>query len=60
VKTRGELVKPTGLHQPMTVSWVWLYRNAAPEQRFVMSNLDLGGTYLAQVGKRRWRIEAFF
>ena len=25
-----------------------------------MSNLDLGGKYLARVGKRRWRIEAFF
>ncbi|WP_189093951.1 transposase, partial [Deinococcus ruber] len=60
VHTRGELVKPRGLHQRMCVSWVWLYRNAEPEQRFVMSNLDLGGTYLARVGKRRWRIEAFF
>jgi hypothetical protein len=37
-----------------------LYRNDEPEQRFVMSNLDLGGKYLARVGKRRWRIEAFF
>ena len=25
-----------------------------------MSNLNLGGKYLAWVGKRRWRIEAFF
>ncbi|WP_353885749.1 transposase [uncultured Deinococcus sp.] len=25
-----------------------------------MSNLDLGGKYLARMGKRRWRIEAFF
>ena len=25
-----------------------------------MSNFDLGGKYLARVGKRRWRIEAFF
>lgn len=60
VLTRGEMVKPTGLHQPMTLSWVWLYRNAEPEQRFVMPNLDLGGKYLARVGKQRWRIEAFF
>ena len=44
----------------MCLSWVWLYRNDEPEQRFVMSNLDLGGKYLARVGKRRWRIEAFF
>lgn len=57
---RGSLVKPTGLDQTMCISWVWLYRNKEPEQRFVMSNLDLGGKYLARVGKRRWRIEAFF
>lgn len=57
---RGSLVKPTGLDQIMCVSWVWLYRNKEPEQRFVMSNLDLGGVYLARIGKRRWRIEAFF
>ena len=57
---RGSLVKPCGLDQAMCVSWVWLYRNKEPEQRFVMSNLDLGGKYLARVGKRRWRIEAFF
>ena len=25
-----------------------------------MSNLNLGGKYLARVGKRQWRIEAFF
>ena len=25
-----------------------------------MSNLNLGGKYLARVGKRRWSIEAFF
>ena len=42
VLTRGEMVKPRGLHQPMCLSWVWLYRNDEPEQRFVMSNLDLG------------------
>lgn len=60
ILTRGEVVKPRGLHQPMCVSWVWLYRNKEPEQRFVMSNLELGGKYLARVGKRRWRIEAFF
>ena len=60
VLARGEVVKPRGLHQPMTLSWVWLYRNKEPEQRFVMSNLELGGKYLARVGKRRWRIEAFF
>ena len=57
---RGSLVKPTGLDQTMCISWVWLYRNKEAEQRFVMSNLDLGGTYLARLGKRRWRIEAFF
>lgn len=57
---RGSRVKLTGLDQTMYVSWVWLYRNKEPEQRFVMSNLDLGGKYLARVGKRRWRIEAFF
>ncbi|KQQ98230.1 hypothetical protein ASF71_22050 [Deinococcus sp. Leaf326] len=57
---RGSLVQPKGLHQTMCVSWVWLYRNKEPEQRFVMSNLDLGGVYLARLGKRRWRIEAFF
>ena len=56
---RGSLVKPTGLDQPMCVSWVWLYRNTEPEQRFVMSNLNLGGKYLACVGRRRWRIEGF-
>lgn len=44
----------------MCVSWIWLYRNKEPEQRFVMSNLDLGGKYLARMGKRRWQIEAFF
>ena len=60
ILTRGEMVKPRGLHQPMCLSWVWLYRNDEPEQRFVMSNLNLGGKYLARVGKRRWRIEAFF
>ncbi|KQR00640.1 hypothetical protein ASF71_21655 [Deinococcus sp. Leaf326] len=57
---RGSLVKPCGLDQTMCISWVWLYRNTEPEQRFVMSNLDLGGKYLARMGKRRWRIEAFF
>ncbi|MFW8628630.1 transposase, partial [Deinococcus sp. ME38] len=40
--------------------WAWLYRNKEPEQRFVMSNINLGGKYLARVGKRRWRIEGFF
>ena len=25
-----------------------------------MSNINLGGKYLARVGKRRWRIEGFF
>ncbi|MGY2894702.1 transposase [Deinococcus sp. UYEF24] len=54
------MVKPRGLHQLMCLSWVWLYRNDEPEQRFVVSNLDLGGKYLARVGKRRWRIEVFF
>ncbi|MFT2720389.1 transposase [Deinococcus sp. A31D244] len=44
----------------MYVSWAWLYRNKEPEQRFVMSNINLGGKYLARVGKRRWRIEGFF
>ncbi|WP_052326889.1 transposase [Deinococcus peraridilitoris] len=44
----------------MTVSWVWLYRNAVPEQRFVMTNRVLGGVHLARIGKRRWKIEAFF
>ncbi|OLV16784.1 hypothetical protein BOO71_0010870 [Deinococcus marmoris] len=57
---RGSLVKPTGLDQAMCVSWVWLYRNKEPEQRFVMSNLDLGGKYLARVGKRRWRTLRLF
>ncbi|KQR07168.1 hypothetical protein ASF71_21125 [Deinococcus sp. Leaf326] len=32
---RGSLVKPTGLDQTMCISWVWLYRNTEPEQRFV-------------------------
>ena len=57
---RGSRVKPRGLDPTMCVSWVWSYRNKEPEPRFVMSNLDLGGKYLARVGKRRWRIEAFF
>lgn len=57
---RDNLVQPKGLSQTMCVSWVWLYRNKELEQRFVMSNLDLGGVYLARLGKRRWRIEAFF
>nr|WP_232337937.1 transposase [Deinococcus arboris] len=57
---RGSLVQPKGLHQTMYISWVWLYRDKEPEQRFVMSNLNLGGVDLARLGKRRWRIEAFF
>ncbi|PTA66744.1 transposase [Deinococcus arcticus] len=75
VRCTRKLVDGTSIHQLMTrgckaqlkdlvptmyISWVWLYRNKEPEQRFVMSNVDLGGTYLARVGKRRWRIEAFF
>ncbi|WP_051097059.1 hypothetical protein [Deinococcus aquatilis] len=44
----------------MCVSWVWLHRNHEPEQRFVMSNLNLGGVYLARVGKGRERVEASF
>ncbi|SMB83974.1 hypothetical protein [Deinococcus hopiensis] len=50
---RGSLLRPTGLDHVMCISWVWLYRNKAPEQRFVRSNLDLGGKYLARVKKRR-------
>lgn len=57
---RGGVVGLRDLDPPMCISWVWLYRNKEPEQRFVMSNLDLDGRYLARLGKRRWRIEAFF
>ncbi|MFB9995277.1 transposase [Deinococcus oregonensis] len=57
---RGDLVKPCGLDQIMCISWVWLHRNKEPEQRFVMANLNLGGVYLARIGRGRWRIEAFF
>lgn len=60
LKAKGSLVEPTGLGQVMCVSWVWLRGGKEPEQRFVMSNLDLGGSYLSRLGKRRWRIEAFF
>lgn len=58
--TRGTRATPKGLRQAMTISWVWLYRNAEPEQRFVMSNRTLGGVHLARIGKRRWKVEAFF
>lgn len=58
--TRGYRAQLQGLKPTMYVSWVWLYRNKEPEQRFVMSNINLGGKYLARVGKRRWRIEGFF
>jgi Transposase DDE domain len=56
----GSVVGLRGLDAPMCVFWVWLYRNKEPEQRFVRSNLDLGGRYLTRLGRRRWRIEAFF
>jgi len=58
--TRGCKVQLQDLKPTMYVSWAWLYRNKEPEQRFVMSNINLGGKYLARVGKRRWRIEGFF
>ncbi|MFN4249520.1 transposase [Deinococcus sp.] len=58
--TRGYKAQLQGLEPTMYVSWAWLYRNKEPEQRFVMSNINLGGKYLARVGKRRWRIEGFF
>ncbi|MDP9766101.1 transposase [Deinococcus enclensis] len=57
---RGSMVQLQGLRQPVCISWVWLYRNEEPEQRFVMSNRRMGGVHLARVGKRRWKIEGFF
>jgi hypothetical protein len=58
---RGLQVHLTGINYPLTLSWFWLKRaDGKRELRFVASTYPYSGTYLVQLGRKRWAIESFF
>lgn len=58
---RGLQVYLKDIDYPLTVSWFWLKRSDNKrELRFVVSTHPYSGTYLVQLGRKRWTIEGFF
>jgi hypothetical protein len=58
---RGQQVHLKGIPFPLTISWFWLRQQGGNrELRFVVSTYPYSGTYLIQLGRKRWAIEAFF
>ena len=58
---RGLQVRLKDLDYPLSVSWFWLKRaDDKRELRFVASTYPYSGTYLVQLGRKRWAIEGFF
>ena len=58
---RGRQVHLKDIDYPLTVSWFWLKRaDNKRELRFVASTHPYSGTYLVQLGRKRWAIEGFF
>lgn len=58
---RGQQVYLKDLPMPVWVSWFYQKRpDGTFRQRFLLSTRPLSGAYMARLGAKRWRIEAFF